>query len=77
MVCHEADHHSPEIPIRKIGGLLQSGSVHRQGLFQRGEKAVPSPINLQIDKQVTHCGLSTWSHNLLTLMLYGHQHDPL
>ena len=35
VVCHETDHHSPEVPIRKIGGLLQSGSAHQQGLFQR------------------------------------------
>ena len=28
VVYHETDHHSPEVPIRKIGGLLRSGSVH-------------------------------------------------
>ena len=28
VVYHEVDHHSPEISVRKIGGLLQSGSAH-------------------------------------------------
>ena len=75
VVYHETDHHSPEVPIRKIGGLLWSGSAHWQQLFQWGEEAVSSPINLQNNN--IHCGLSAWSYNLLTLMLYGHQHDPL
>ena len=75
VVCHETDHHSPEVPIRKIGGLLQSGSAHQQRLFQCGEEAVPSPINLQNSN--IHCRSSAWSYNLLTLMLYGRQHDPL
>ena len=50
VVYHEANHHSPEIPIRKIGGLLRSGSAHRQRLFQCRKQTVSSPINLQIDK---------------------------
>ena len=73
VVCHEGNHHPPEVSIGEVGCFPRGSIPNQHGLFQRGEEAVTSSINLQ-EKQ---CGSSARSRELLTLILNGHHDDPL
>ena len=43
VVYHEEDHHSPEVPVGKIGGLPQSGSAHQHRLLIAVNRQFPVP----------------------------------
>ena len=73
VISHEGNHHPPKISIGEVGGFPRRKHSELTWTFSAREQTVTSPINLQ-EKQ---CGSSARSHELLTLILYGHQDDPL